>query len=222
MGTLASGTATFATSTLAAGSHSITAQYGGDANYAGSTSTPLAQIVNAPAADFSVAASASSVTVAAGQTGMVRLTVTPVNGSTQTVTLNCAGLPTGSACTFMPTSVMLDGTHAGMAQLMISTTARTAQAMKVASAGTPPKFGRMLALLSIFMIAILGLALVRPRRAMLRIAMAALVLALPVTILVACGGSSGGAGTPAGTYLVTITASSSGDSHTVPVSLIVQ
>lgn len=42
-----SGVATLTTSALAAGPHSITATYSGDANYAGSTSLPVAQVVNA-------------------------------------------------------------------------------------------------------------------------------------------------------------------------------
>src|SRR5439155_702363 len=41
-----SGQATFTTSTLAVGSHSITASYGGDASFNGSTSHPLTQTVN--------------------------------------------------------------------------------------------------------------------------------------------------------------------------------
>jgi hypothetical protein len=45
-GTLISGKATFTTSTLAVGSHSITAVYGGDANFTGSTSPVLTQKVN--------------------------------------------------------------------------------------------------------------------------------------------------------------------------------
>jgi hypothetical protein len=40
------GNATFTTSSLAAGSHSITASYGGDTNFTGSTSSGLAQTVN--------------------------------------------------------------------------------------------------------------------------------------------------------------------------------
>jgi len=40
-----SGQAMFTTSTLAAGSHSITASYGGDATFSGSTSSTLTQTV---------------------------------------------------------------------------------------------------------------------------------------------------------------------------------
>jgi hypothetical protein len=46
--TLASGSAAFSTSTLAVGSHSITAVYSGDANDNGSTSTALNETVNPP------------------------------------------------------------------------------------------------------------------------------------------------------------------------------
>lgn len=53
--TLSNGTATYSTSTLSAGSHSITAVYGGDTNFAGSTSSPLTQKVNAaPGANWGV------------------------------------------------------------------------------------------------------------------------------------------------------------------------
>ena len=45
-GTLSGGVATFATSALAIGSHTITAVYGGDTNFTTSTSSSLTQTVN--------------------------------------------------------------------------------------------------------------------------------------------------------------------------------
>ena len=45
-GTITSGVATLTISSLAGGTHSITAQYGGDTNYSGSVSTPISQVVN--------------------------------------------------------------------------------------------------------------------------------------------------------------------------------
>jgi Bacterial Ig-like domain (group 3)/IPT/TIG domain len=47
-GTLAAGTAAFTTASLAVGSHSITAKYGGDSNNVASTSAALTQHVGAP------------------------------------------------------------------------------------------------------------------------------------------------------------------------------
>jgi hypothetical protein len=47
-GTLVSGTATLTTPSLTIGSHTVTAVYGGDVTFAGSTSAPLTQVVNSP------------------------------------------------------------------------------------------------------------------------------------------------------------------------------
>ena len=53
-GTLSGGTATYSTSSLAKGAHTITAVYGGDTNFTGSTSSGLTQTVNADAPTFYV------------------------------------------------------------------------------------------------------------------------------------------------------------------------
>ncbi len=45
-GTISSGVATLTISSLAVGAHSITAQYGGDTNFSGATSTAVSQVVN--------------------------------------------------------------------------------------------------------------------------------------------------------------------------------
>src|SRR5262249_41980859 len=45
-GTLSGGTATFSTSSLAVGMHTITASYDGDANFSASTSSAITQTVN--------------------------------------------------------------------------------------------------------------------------------------------------------------------------------
>src|SRR5207302_6439180 len=58
-GTLSSGTATFATSTLSVAAHSITAVYGGDTNFTGSTSSALTQTVNKPGTTTALSSSAN-------------------------------------------------------------------------------------------------------------------------------------------------------------------
>jgi len=57
-GMLSGGTATFPTSSLAVGNHSITAVYGGDSNFATSTSTTLTQVVAPTCADLFATATA--------------------------------------------------------------------------------------------------------------------------------------------------------------------
>ena len=83
--TLVSRAATFTTSSLAAGSHPITAVYNGDTDFATSTSNTVTQAVNAYAPGLRVAATANPVAVsAAGQTIAYTVTVT----NTGNVTIN--------------------------------------------------------------------------------------------------------------------------------------
>jgi hypothetical protein len=84
-GTLTNGVATAVVSTLSVGSHTITATYGGDTNYAGSTGT-VTQMVNAAATSTAVTATPSPSTF--GQ----QVTFT----ATVTATAPGTGTPTGS------------------------------------------------------------------------------------------------------------------------------
>ena len=104
-GTLnASGVATFSTSTLVAGSHSITAVYNGDANYSGSTSAILTQAVNqAPAIT-----SANAATFMVGTPGT--FTVTANGYPASTFTRSGDALPNG--VTFNGSTGVLSGTPA--------------------------------------------------------------------------------------------------------------
>jgi glycosyl hydrolase family 44/Big-like domain-containing protein len=108
--TLAAGSAQFTSTSLAAGTHSITATYSGDANYSASTSGPTTVTVAAAAAgDYSLAMSASSLTIAAGGEGSLSLTVTPENGFKQTVSFSCSGLPAVAECGFNPSTLTPSG-----------------------------------------------------------------------------------------------------------------
>jgi subtilase family serine protease len=92
--------ATFATSTLAVGTHSITAFYGGDANNAESTSAILSQVIEVPTFTFTNTGSASH-TVLAGQTTLTyTFLATPTSASTFTDAVNIA-------CSFSPTDPTL-------------------------------------------------------------------------------------------------------------------
>jgi hypothetical protein len=132
------GTATFTTTALPAGSNSVTATYEGDATNNFSTSSPPALVT---VSDFALAASSlSPSSISAGQIAAATLTISPVNGSTQTINFtnstssntgsssgSCtAGLPAGALCTFSPTSVTLDGINSKTVTLTISTAANMA------------------------------------------------------------------------------------------------
>lgn len=108
-GTLSAGVATFATSSLATGSHSITAAYSGDTNFATSSSSVLSQAV----IDFGVSpvsgsggggsgsGSGGAQTVSPGGTAIYTLAITPTSGATLPIItyLTVTGLPSGATAT---------------------------------------------------------------------------------------------------------------------------
>jgi hypothetical protein len=215
-GTLSGGSFTFSynPTTLTAGNHSITATYGGDSTFAGSTSAGATLGVQ----DFKIAATPTTVTVTApGQSGTTTLTITPLGGFTQTVTYTCAGLPSEATCTF-PTAAT-GGT------LTITTTAPSARMDK-----NPLGRSRRL-FYALLLPGFLGLVVSAGSRKRtlrgLRLLSLIAVLALSTLWMPACGGgsSSGGTsnpGTPAGTSSVTVTAAAGSLTHSVPVTLTIQ
>jgi hypothetical protein len=217
MGTLnGSAQATFMTSSLAAGAHSITASYGGDASFAASTSPVLTQTVNGP--DFSVSANPQSATINAGQSTSFALSVMPINGSTQTVMISCTGAPKAATCMPASNSVTLDGVHTAMVQVNIMTKARTG------GVGVPSfrqfSFWRRNPVGFVLAVAlVLGMSLLVARGRRRRLAVVAFC-ALVFAVFAGCNGSGGG--TPAGTYSLTVTAGTSGGtSHSTTFKLTV-
>lgn len=108
-----SGTATFSTSSLAAGQHSLTAAYSGDATFSSSTSSVLTQTVSQ--ASTTTALASSSSTSAYGQSVKFTATVSPAtatgtvqffDGSTSLGTATQSG---GTAS--LSTSTLSVGTH---------------------------------------------------------------------------------------------------------------
>jgi Bacterial Ig-like domain (group 3) len=104
MGTLTASSATFSTTSLAGGSHSITAQYSGNNTYAPSTSMPLMQAVNSTGK----AATSTAVTSSANPaTGGQSITFTGA------VTSQTAGTITGSVAFFDGNSQIGTGNLSG-------------------------------------------------------------------------------------------------------------
>jgi hypothetical protein len=95
---------TFAT----AGPRTITASYGGDANFAGSTSLGVSQSVG----DFTITVAPPSETIPSGHAAHYAISLTALGGLTGSVSLGCGGNPPHSTCAITPSSVMLNGTGA--------------------------------------------------------------------------------------------------------------
>ncbi|MBB6146882.1 hypothetical protein HNQ77_004863 [Silvibacterium bohemicum] len=101
------GAATLTVDSLPPAANSITAVYQGSANYASSSAAVTAQATAAPAVpDFTVTATPSSLTVSPGGFGTTVISITPINGFSEMVTLSCSGNPAPSTCVFSPTTVI--------------------------------------------------------------------------------------------------------------------
>lgn len=119
--TLSNGTATLPYSFTAAGTYAVVANYSGDSANLASKSMSVSVVVIAP--DFTISASPSSATIAAGQSATTTLTVTPIGGYSGTLHFSCGTLPTGVACTFTPASLTPANGAAAAVGLTVSTTA---------------------------------------------------------------------------------------------------
>jgi len=87
------------------------------------------QFGTAAAGDFTISASPSSPTVAAGGSTTVALTLGSLNGYAGIVTLSCSGLPTQTTCTFSPASVTIAGTSTA-ATVTIQTTLNSISSLR--------------------------------------------------------------------------------------------
>jgi uncharacterized repeat protein (TIGR01451 family) len=156
-GTLSAGTATFTTSALTGGAHSITAVYGGDSNFSGSSSPPLTQTVNAAATTTTLSSSANPSSF--GQVVTFTATVSG-SGATGSVTFMDGAVNIGSGTlsagtvTFT-TSSLTAGVHSitavysGNSNFATSTSSPLAQTVNQAtttttlsSSANPSSFGQ--------------------------------------------------------------------------------
>jgi hypothetical protein len=185
-------------------------------------------------------------TMPVGFTAAYYLQVAPEGGFNQTVSLACSGAPQQSSCSVTPASTTLDGRNQATITLRIATTAPAVQAPsnrmpragKGWPQGLPPSW--LLALSALLLLLLTAVAgrhdalRSRPaeseacRNALLRMRFAISISALLLTLLWgACGGGGGfistspAGGTPSGTYVITVTATSGQLTHGLTVKLTV-
>jgi Bacterial Ig-like domain (group 3) len=223
-GTLAGGVATLTTSFSTAGTETITATYGGDANFTGSTSAPLTETVVIPG--FTATVSPASLTIPFARSGTVTFTITPQGGFTGPVNFACGTLPAYFSCNFGTPSVSLTSPGATTNTLTINT-ALTAKA-SVTRAGVFA--GRVLTATVFLLPGFAGLLAGRRRRgrkpANARIWMLALLFIWSiwsggVAFMSGCG--DGDHQAPAGNYTIPVNlTSTSAASQTINVVVMVE
>jgi phospholipase/lecithinase/hemolysin len=106
---LVGNTATFTTSSLTAGTHSISATYGATQYFTASTSNPVSEVVTAPALVASI--NPTALTITSGATGTATLSVATIGGYTGPVTLSCGSLPDQISCSFSPSTLTFLGAN---------------------------------------------------------------------------------------------------------------
>jgi hypothetical protein len=232
---LTAGSAQFATTALSSGAHNITASYPGDTNYTSSNSNAASVTVSAaPQADYTLTSSATALTIDAGSSGSINVTVTPEKGFKSVVTFACAGLPAGASCTFTPQSVTPSSSPASTT-MKIKIASPDAAKANIASIAATPKGIAAATFCAFSLFTMFGMFGVNSRKDRLRLGSrswqqrlaSALLGAVAIAALlgtISCAGytNRGPTPPPSQTYNVTVTASGSGTpthSETITVTV---
>ena len=178
--------------------------------------------------DFSFTSSSSTQTVTPGSTATYTIAVNPIAGFNQTVALSCSGAPTGSTCSLSPSSIALSGSTPASVTVSVTTMGSSANA-------TQPRSPHDTQIPIFFAICGLpGLLLWGGRRSALgsgktTAIYGAALLGIVCFVMAGCGGNSsstGGGGTPANTYTLTVTGTFASGSanltHSTNLTMVVQ
>ena len=176
--------------------------------------------------DFTLGSVGSAaVAVSSGQTADFMLSIAPLNGSQGTLTFQCGTLPANASCAFNPTTETLNAGVTGNVTVEIA----TGQSLTVARSYKPIGWGAIPVVCGLLL---LPLGWWKRRRALIIGAVLAILMGSVSSCASSGGGSGGGPGggtsgeaaanaTPAGTYTIPVTVTSSGVQHSVNVTLTV-
>ena len=215
------GVAAFSTSTLTAGTHAITAAYGGDGNFNGSTSSGTnVAITNS---GFSLASSAlSPASVAPGTSARSAITITPTGAfNASTVNLTCSVSPRVSEPVTCSVGAVVVAGGTGSSTLTVSTTGPVVALRKDGG------FTKLVFALLMPGLFVCGAGIGKSNRRKLLTAGLTFLVLTGCMMQTACVGTSSSGngttpGTPAGAYTITVTGSSGRAQQTTSVSLTVQ
>jgi hypothetical protein len=176
--------------------------------------------------DFSVTnPGITSGTVSAGQAATFALEVAGVNGYSQPVAFACSGLPSGATCSFSPNPVT-PTSQATPVTLTINTAVRTLVPPAFRINNNRPLNPKYPLVIVTMLATLLLIAVARKKRFVPRPALAGFGLAgLLLLIAAGCGGGNATntpAGTQAGTYTVTVVATSGSITHDTTLTLTVK
>jgi sugar lactone lactonase YvrE len=147
------GAATFRTSSLATGTHALSAVYGGDTNFLASTSAVVSVAVGAPSSDFTLAGTGvTSESVPAGSAATFSFSVTPQGTALASpILLAVQGVPLGATASLNPSSLPPGGAVTSFTLTiqtpLASLDEKTLPPGRAPASPTGGDFGRLLAIL---------------------------------------------------------------------------
>ncbi len=214
-------------SALAAGVNTLTASYGGDANYTGSTGTATITVSGGTGSTpaFSLAGPSAGINVAApGDSGTGTVTITPTNGFTGAVSLTCtvqfSGTVAPPTCS-VPASVTVSAGTAATVTVTINTTGQSSS-LAAPHRGGPAQIRGLLAAGGGVALCSLLLFGIPARRRSWQSMLLALV-AVGVLGVIGCGGTSTNRNeTSTGPYTATVTGTSGSVTSNAQISINVQ
>jgi sugar lactone lactonase YvrE len=209
-GTLnSSGVATFSTTTLALGTHSITAAFQTNTNFTASSAT-LTQVMTAATGSFTISASPATQFIKGAGATIYQVTLTSVGAFAGQINLACSGLPADATCSFAGNPTLTAGGTATVA-MTVNTTVADAQLREPAIRSFHPAEFAPITAAAVFPVELTGLGVFLAglrRRKILgtqkMLLLAIILFSLGILGLTGCGCPS----TVFQTYTINITATS--------------
>jgi uncharacterized repeat protein (TIGR01451 family) len=215
------------------GVHTLTASARDAAGNIGVTAAVTVTVSNSTEFNLTPApGSSTSAAATPGGTATFMLNVAPTTGFTGLIAFTCTGAPQTATCTITPNPANVSGTAATLITVTITTAKRSVTGPLTTASGSdgPRPLGRYGELTWIALIAVAVLPRRTGRLSHLRSGGIAF-LCLLLMLMIACGGGGLGTtstlsppaqtGTPAGTYTISVTGTSSGLAHAVNLTLTV-
>lgn len=215
---VSSATVTLAVGSLPRGTDVLYASYSGDANFNIVAATNTVSVTVTPlVADFTLsAATPASLSLVQGQTGTFAVGITSNATFNGVVTFTCTGAPAEASCTVLPGTMTVGGSQTASATVVVSTTApnnhseaRTRKPTWMQTSGGIT-----------FAVCFVLLPALRRKRLPRWLGVLILMVFLGASsAILGCGGSSKYPGTPAGNFVLTVTATSGSITQSTTVAL---
>lgn len=203
-----------------AGTHTISASYGGDFSFSPSKSTSPVSFTIQPG--FVLVSGPTDVSIsAAGSTGSSKVGILASKGFTPAIKLSCSGLPAEATCS--SASITGQGsTTVVYATVTIATAAPHTTMLR-------SNEGRYYALFLGGGMPLMGIFLILAPKQRRGVILPSMILLCVLALVPACGGGGGGTpvvhqqdpGTPAGSYIVTVTATAGSLTEQASFALVV-